>query len=449
MSVSLLAESTSLEIHDVANIFPMMTTEEYQHLVEDIKKHGLKEPIWTYQNKIIDGRNRHKACVDAGVTPRFREWDGNGSLVSFVVSLNLNRRHLTSSQKAMVALEVERRLAEEAKKRTGGRPLKPIDDNSTNTEKPSQKFEQVFVSRAASQAASVMGTNRQYVHDAKKIVEQAPELKQAVLSGKMNISDAKAVAKLPEAQRAIVLDRVSSDTPKKPKAIILDIKKAEVEAQAQAAPTKPHITLSSWDAWLPSQPKCDLLITDPPYATDVDDIEMFAQNWMPKALSKVKDTGRAYVCVGAYPHELKAYLNVKIPSDLRLLNVLVWTYKNTLGPKPKNAYKQNWQAILYFIGLNAPKIDVPIMNEQFSVQEINAPDGRVGDNYHPWQKPDELAERLIRHSTKPGDVVLDCFSGTGTFLLAAHKLGRVAFGCDRSPEMVKLAKQRGCEVVHA
>lgn len=447
MSVSLLAEPASLEIHDVANIFPMMTDEEYQHLVEDIKKHGLKEPIWTYQNKIIDGRNRHKACVDAGVSPRFREWDGNGSLVSFVVSLNLNRRHLNSSQKAIIALEVEKHLAGEAKNRQS--ESGKVYGRGIGQEKVVQIFEQPMSGRASEQAAKVTNTNRQYVVDAKKIVEQAPELKDVVLSGKMNIPDAKAVAKLPEAQRAIVLDRVSSDSPKKPKAIILDIKKAEVESQAQAAPTKPHITLSSWDAWLPSQPTCDLLITDPPYATDVDDIETFAQGWMPQALAKVKDTGRAYVCVGAYPHELKAYLNVNIPSHLRLLNVLVWTYKNTLGPKPKNAYKQNWQAILYFIGLNAPNIDVPIMNEQFSVQEINAPDGRVGDNYHPWQKPDELAERLIRHSTKPGDVVLDCFSGTGTFLLAAHKLGRIASGCDRSPEMVQLAERRGCEVVHA
>jgi site-specific DNA-methyltransferase (adenine-specific) len=89
------------------------------------------------------------------------------------------------------------------------------------------------------------------------------------------------------------------------------------------------------------------------------------------------------------------------------------------------------------------------MNEQFSAQEINAPDGRQGNRYHAWQKPIELAEQLVRHSTKPGDTVLDCFAGTGTFMLAAHGLGRVAYGCDRSPEMLEHAKARGCEVVNA
>src|SRR5204862_894700 len=104
----------------------------------------------------------------------------------------------------------------------------------------------------------------------------------------------------------------------------------------------------------------------------------------------------------------------------------------------------NWQAILYFKGTQAEPLnfDIMTMKEQFSAQEINAPDGRQGDRYHAWQKPMELAEQLIRHSTRPGDRVIDCFTGTGTFLLAAHKLGRVANGCEQSPEMAELAKTR-------
>jgi hypothetical protein len=50
----------------------------------------------------------------------------------------------------------------------------------------------------------------------------------------------------------------------------------------------------------------DLLITDPPYSTDVDDIVAFAQSWLPAALNKVKDTGFAFVFIGAYPEEVKA-----------------------------------------------------------------------------------------------------------------------------------------------
>jgi site-specific DNA-methyltransferase (adenine-specific) len=104
----------------------------------------------------------------------------------------------------------------------------------------------------------------------------------------------------------------------------------------------------------------------------------------------------------------------------------------------------NWQAILYYQMPDAPPLDCPIMLELFSVQEINAPDGRLGDRYHAWQKPMELANQLVRHSTKEGDRVIDPFACTGTFLLSAASMGRIASGCDISSENIKIALERGC-----
>jgi len=78
------------------------------------------------------------------------------------------------------------------------------------------------------------------------------------------------------------------------------------------------------------------------------------------------------------------------------------------------------------------------------VQDINAPDGRQGDRFHEWQKPLELAERIIKHATMPGELVLDPFCCTGSFLLAASSLGRVARGCDISPANLAIAIERGC-----
>jgi DNA modification methylase len=76
----------------------------------------------------------------------------------------------------------------------------------------------------------------------------------------------------------------------------------------------------------------------------------------------------------------------------------------------------------------------------------NKPDPRKGDWYHGWQKPMSLAEKLIRHSTKKGDSVVDPFVGTGTFLLAASKLGRIGIGADISMENLKIAESRGCRI---
>ena len=96
-----------MKFHPVAAIFPMMLESEFQELKEDILKNGLIEPIWTYQNKIVDGRNRYLACKKLGIKPRFKKWaNNNGStLVDFVISLNLKRRHLNASQKAMSAVD--------------------------------------------------------------------------------------------------------------------------------------------------------------------------------------------------------------------------------------------------------------------------------------------------------------------------------------------------------
>lgn len=96
-----------LEFHDVANIFPMMSEAEKKALMQDIVSNGLHEPIWLYQGKIIDGRNRYIACIESGIKPKFRNFEGDESgLLDFVISLNLHRRHLTTSQKACLAAQI-------------------------------------------------------------------------------------------------------------------------------------------------------------------------------------------------------------------------------------------------------------------------------------------------------------------------------------------------------
>ena len=190
----------------------------------------------------------------------------------------------------------------------------------------------------------------------------------------------------------------------------------------------------------------DLLLTDPPYSTDVPDINAFVGEWLYEALAKVKPTGFAYVFVGAYPDELRAYLNAETPSNIEPSQVLVWTYRNTLGNNPKARYKLNWQACLSYRGVDAPDLDCPITNEQWAVQDVNAPDGRQGDRYHAWQKPMELAERFVRHSTRQGMTVFDPFACTGTFLLAAAKLGRKAIGYEIDPKNAEIAERRGCRI---
>jgi hypothetical protein len=86
------------EFHPLANIFPLMEGSEFSSLVSDVKKHGLNEPVVLCENKILDGRNRYRACQEAGIKVRFRAYEGDDP-VAYVITANIHRRHLTANQK--------------------------------------------------------------------------------------------------------------------------------------------------------------------------------------------------------------------------------------------------------------------------------------------------------------------------------------------------------------
>jgi hypothetical protein len=93
-----------LPIHPQADIFPMLADDEMRELAEDIRTNGLISPIvigeygGTYH--LIDGRNRREACRIAGVDPEYQEINGRDQ-TAYIASSNLNRRHMSPSQKAM------------------------------------------------------------------------------------------------------------------------------------------------------------------------------------------------------------------------------------------------------------------------------------------------------------------------------------------------------------
>jgi hypothetical protein len=177
-----------LQVHPVAEMFPLIEGDDYQSLVEDVKRHGVREPVWLHPDgSIIDGRNRARAAADAGAHLPTRTWDGTGSLVEFVLSLNLHRRHLTSSQKAVLADSIEPMLAAEAKKRQrqGG---EISQQGSQIVDYPDSSNE----GKAAQQAAKLVGTNRQYVADVKKIRQAGrTDIIAQIQSGSLTVPQAK------------------------------------------------------------------------------------------------------------------------------------------------------------------------------------------------------------------------------------------------------------------
>jgi hypothetical protein len=99
------ASSKGLSQHPLGAIFPPLSEEEFDALAKDIKEHGLHEEIVLYEEKVLDGWNRHLACRRVGAEPKYIVYTGHDPR-GFVISHNIRRRHLTASQRALVAARV-------------------------------------------------------------------------------------------------------------------------------------------------------------------------------------------------------------------------------------------------------------------------------------------------------------------------------------------------------
>lgn len=161
-----------MQFHEVAEIFPLMEGAAFDALVADIKQHGLLEPVWTLDGKIIDGRNRFRACEAIGITPKIRPWTGDDP-VDFVLSMNLHRRQMTKSQCALAAAKAVKlqRGGDRGNQYTGGKVQTctlPLDD-----------------------AAKAFGVSRSQVCNARKVLaEAASEVIAEVASGKRTVYSA-------------------------------------------------------------------------------------------------------------------------------------------------------------------------------------------------------------------------------------------------------------------
>lgn len=188
-----------MDFHDAAGIFPMLEGEEYDAFRQDIKEHGLKEPIVTFKGKIIDGRNRFKACRDLGIKPLYHEWDGEGSLVEYVISLNLHRRHLSTNQRAMLGARIKESLQAEARAR--------MDDVVfAEPAKISRRPGEDRAPTSSERAAAVVKTSAFPVEKAAYVLEHGvPALVAAVRADQVAVHNAAEIAKLPADEQAAVV----------------------------------------------------------------------------------------------------------------------------------------------------------------------------------------------------------------------------------------------------
>jgi len=219
-----------MEFHKLSDIFPMMNDDEYQRLVNDIKDNGLLEPIIIYEDKILDGRNRYKACQELDIEVKTDTYDGNSPL-QYVISKNLARRHLNESQRSMVGA----RLAN----MTVGRNW----DNSDNCR---NKISQDNASKA-------LNISSKSIERANKVIESGtPELSKSVDDGKVAVSLAAKVAELLKDKQEYFVKKIEDG--KKPTYAMKEIiREIALEQKANLlAPNYPD-------------KKYDVIVIDPPW----------------------------------------------------------------------------------------------------------------------------------------------------------------------------------------
>lgn len=97
---------TTIELHPLCTLFPRMAEAEFWALVADIKANGLRHPIVLHDGMILDGGNRYRACAAADVIPVYENFAGD-SIVAYVLSANLHRRHLSPGQQAAIVASAQ------------------------------------------------------------------------------------------------------------------------------------------------------------------------------------------------------------------------------------------------------------------------------------------------------------------------------------------------------
>jgi hypothetical protein len=390
-----------MNFHPVSNIFPMMSESEFIELKDDIEKNGLIEPIWTHNGKIIDGRNRYNACTELGIKPTCREWvaKNGSSIVDFVISLNLKRRHLNASQRAMSSAQALPFFEKEAKERQLS-SLKRGNKSPDRELIPERKG-----GRSRDMVARIFGLSGRYVQHAKNICEASPELAAQIRDGELTITQA-----LTQIKRQKDLD---------------SLKRAGKQFKSNHHIKIVYADFPEWCKDNLSDESVDLILTDPPY--DEKSLDLYRE------LAKV---GKRMLKPCGW---LIVYCNIKfIPRVMNILSedlVYWWTFCLRFKGKTRLNFNtlNSWKPILIYHKNppTLPKLTSDVIETTKREKE-----------FHDWQQSEEPYKYLIERFSNVGDLVLDPMAGSGTVLKASKDLKRKCIGIDSNKKCIEIMRGR-------
>ncbi|HHW17409.1 MAG TPA: site-specific DNA-methyltransferase [Firmicutes bacterium] len=232
--------------------------------------------------------------------------------------------------------------------------------------------------------------------------------------------------------------------------------------------------------WLPTR-FVDLLFIDPPYnltksfngsvfrERSIEEYMAWFESWFPKLLKTLKPTASVYIC-GDW--RSSAAIHLVADKYLFVRNRITWEREKGRGAKTnwKNCSEDIWFCTMsqeYFFNVEAVKLKRRVLapytdsnhkprdwertkNGNYRLTypsniwtDLTVPFWSMPENTdHPTQKPEKLLAKIILASSRPGDLVLDPFLGSGTTSVVAKKLGRRYVGIELDQTYCCLAEKR-------
>lgn len=192
--------------------------------------------------------------------------------------------------------------------------------------------------------------------------------------------------------------------------------------------------------------KCvDLVLTDPPYGMGFvsnyrqnkydkiqnDDNLDWLDGWCKQINRVKKDDAHLYVFCSWHNVDIfKATIDKYFP----VKNMLIWVKNNTGMGDLVNDYAPQYEICLYCNPSNKP------LNGRRDSNILKY--ARTQNSLHPTEKPVDLFSFLVSKSSNENDLVLDCFSGSGTTAVACHNLHRRFICIEKDPEYAKASQER-------
>lgn len=406
--------------HPAADLFPMMSDAEIRELADDIAANGQLQPVWlTADGLVLDGRNRLAACELAGVTPKTETFRGDDP-VQFAVALNIKRRHLTTSQRAMLATAILPLLEEQARQRraaNGGDKRKAecaelrtpkLSDEQADLEEPGPKRQATKKRRAADDAAAVVGASPRSVQQAKRVEQQAPDLAEKVTNGEITLDRAD----------RIIRDRQAEEQRRQ---------ESRQRAEQSAIPLVMDLRVGDFRDVLADLRDVDAIITDPPYPREYLPLLADLAKWADQAL---KPDGVLAVMMGqSYLPEVHRLLDGHRPYRWTLAYLTPGGQAVQIWDRKVNTF---WKPILVY--QNEPTAWLG------DVARSNTNDNDKA--HHHWGQSVSGMTDLLQRLVKPAGLVVDPFLGAGTTAIAARDHDCHFIGCDIDANHVATTRDR-------